>query len=109
MKLGSSAGSAFGRRELWESCRHDGHFGAIGCHKSFEIPRADLKLRACRKKVFEAFIAGVPGRLTWMDVGISFEASGCLLGKQTFPPTLWYPVTLSIQHNLAYYQYVLPR
>jgi hypothetical protein len=109
MKLGSSAGSAFGRRELWERCRHDGHFGAIGRHKSFEIPRADLKLRACRKKVFEALIAGVPGRLTWMDVGISFQASGCLLGKQTLPLALWYPFMLSIQHNLAYDQDVLPR
>ncbi len=75
MKLGSSAGSAFGRRELRERCRHDWHLGAIGFQKSLERPRVDLKLRACRKKLFEAFIAGgVMVDLDIQSVGISFEA-----------------------------------
>jgi hypothetical protein len=57
IKLGSSAGSAFARRVLWEICRHDGHVDAIGL-LVLEMPRVYLKLRACRNSVFEAFMVG---------------------------------------------------
>lgn len=57
IKFGSSAGSAFARRVLWEICRHDRHVGAIGV-RILEMLRVELKLRACRKSVFEAFIVG---------------------------------------------------
>ncbi len=42
---------------LWEICRHDGHVGGI-CVRILGMLRVELKLRACRKSVFEAFIVG---------------------------------------------------